>query len=158
MEQNVFALEQVIEPPAADGTPRAATSGDVELLTRWWRAFVEEAVPDDDQGPARDVEMIERRLAQNALSIWEVDGVAVAMCGHGGRTPNGIRIGPVYTPPEHRGRGYATSLTARVSQRQLDTGRRFCFLYTDRDNPTSNAIYERIGYRKVCEAAQLAFE
>jgi predicted GNAT family acetyltransferase len=111
-----------------------------------------------DQSPARDVETIERRLAQNTLSIWEVDGVAVAMCGHGGRTPNGIRIGPVYTPPEHRGRGYATSLTARVSQRQLDDGRRFCFLYTDRANPTSNAIYERIGYRKVCEAAQLAFE
>jgi hypothetical protein len=63
----------------------------------------------------------------------------------------------VYTPPELRGNGYATALTAEVSQRLLDGGRTFCFLYTDAANPTSNAIYERIGYRKVCEAAAIAF-
>ena len=80
------------------------------------------------------------------------------MCGYGSPTPNGMRIGPVYTPPELRGRGYASALTAEVSQRVLDAGKRFCFLYTDRSNPTSNAIYERIGYRTVAEAAAIAFE
>jgi predicted GNAT family acetyltransferase len=158
MEQNVFALEAVEPPPPTAGQARAATSADLALLARWWRAFVEEAVPEEDQGPERDIDLIERRLARDGLTLWEVEGVPVSLCGHGGRTPNGMRIGPVYTPPEHRGRGYASSLTAEVSQRLLAGGRRFCFLYTDRANPTSNAIYERIGYRKVCEAAQLAFE
>jgi predicted GNAT family acetyltransferase len=63
----------------------------------------------------------------------------------------------VYTPPQLRGRGYATSLVAELSRALLDAGRRFCFLYTDLANPTSNAIYERIGYVKVAEAAMVAF-
>ncbi len=68
----------------------------------------------------------------------------------------------MYTPPELRGRGYATALTAELSQRLLDGrlfegGRRFCFLYTDLANPTSNAIYERIGYRRVAESAEIVF-
>jgi hypothetical protein len=64
----------------------------------------------------------------------------------------------VYTPPELRGRGYATALTAELSQRLLDQGRRFCFLFTDLTNPTSNAIYERIGYVRVAESAMVAFD
>jgi predicted GNAT family acetyltransferase len=80
----------------------------------------------------------------------------VSVAGYGGDTPNGIRIGPVFTPPELRGRGYATSLVAQLSSRLLAEGRRFCFLYTDLANPTANAIYERIGYVRVCEAAVFA--
>jgi predicted GNAT family acetyltransferase len=72
-------------------------------------------------------------------------------------TPNGIRIGPVYTPPEHRRHGYASAVTAGLSSRLLES-RRFCFLYTDLANPTSNKIYEQIGYRRVCEAASIAFD
>jgi hypothetical protein len=82
--------------------------------------------------------------------IWD-DGQAVSMAGFGGRTPNGIRIGPVYTPPELRGRGYASALTAALTQRLLDEGRQFCFLFTDLANPTSNSIYQRIGYRPVSD-------
>ena len=90
------------------------------------------------------------------------EGEVVSICGYGSPTPNGVRIGPVYTPPELRGHGYATALTAELSQRLLDGrlyegGRRFCFLYTDLANPTSNAIYERIGYRRIAEAAEVVF-
>ena len=157
MEQNVFALDRVELPPPVPGTMRAATQDDLALLVAWWHAFVVEAVPEDDNGPAHDRELILRRLEAGALDLWEVDGMPVSMVGCGGQTPNGVRIGPVYTPPEHRGRGYATMLTALVSQRRLDAGRTFCFLYTDAANPASNAIYERIGYRKVAEAAAIAF-
>lgn len=73
------------------------------------------------------------------------------MAGAGGRTPNGIRISAVYTPPDLRCRGYASALTAAVSQDQLNRGRRFCFLFTDLANPTSNKIYQEIGYRPVCD-------
>ena len=78
--------------------------------------------------------------------------------GYGGPTPNGIRIGPVFTPAAHRGRGFATSLVAHVSADRLVEGRRFCFLYTDLANPTSNAIYRRIGYSQVCASREIAFD
>ena len=71
------------------------------------------------------------------------------MAGVGSQTPNGVRIGPVYTPPEARNRGYASALVAAISQAQLDAGRRFCFLFTDLANPTSNHIYQMIGYEPV---------
>jgi predicted GNAT family acetyltransferase len=79
------------------------------------------------------------------------------MVGAGGETPNGIRIGPVYTPPQRRSRGYATSLTAAASADQLGRGRRFVFLFTDLANPTSNKIYQAIGYRPVCDVDMYRF-
>ena len=80
------------------------------------------------------------------------------MCGVGGPTPNGIRIGPVYTPPEFRGRGYASACVAAASQLQLDAGRRFCFLFADLSNPTSNHIYQEIGYEPVGDVDRYVFE
>lgn len=82
----------------------------------------------------------------------------MSFAGFGGETPNGVRIGPVYTPPAERGRGYASALVASISRDRLDEGKRFCFLFTDLANPTSNRIYERIGYERVCESAQIAFK
>ena len=103
--------------------------------------------------------MVAHRLGagDGGFPLWEDGGAVVSASGWGGPTPNGIRIGPVYTPPELRGRGYATALVAELSQTLLDEGRRFCFLFTDLANPTSNAIYERIGYVRVCEAAMISF-
>jgi predicted GNAT family acetyltransferase len=89
--------------------------------------------------------------------LWEVDGHTVSMVGAGSPTPHGIRIGPVYTPPEARRRGYASALTAAASQHQLDSGCRFCFLFTDLANPTSNRIYQAIGYEPVADVDQYAF-
>ena len=70
---------------------------------------------------------------------------------------NGIAIGGVYTPPESRGHGYASACVAALSQRQLDAGRAFCALYTDLANPTSNSIYQKIGYRPVRASAMVEF-
>ena len=81
----------------------------------------------------------------------------VSLVGAGGETPHGIRIGPVYTPPERRSRGYASSLTAAASQDQLDRGREFVFLFTDLGNPTSNKIYQAIGYEPVIDIDQVTF-
>ncbi len=75
-----------------------------------------------------------------------------------GRTPNGVRIGAVYTPPKYRGRGYATACVAALSQRMLDTGLAFCFLYTDLSNPTSNNIYQRLGYHPVRDVVDYHFD
>ena len=66
--------------------------------------------------------------------------------------------GPVYTPARHRRRGYGSAITAAVSAERLASGRRFCFLYTDLANPTSNSIYMDIGYEPVCDSVDYAFE
>ena len=90
------------------------------------------------------------------MYVWEDDSVT-SMAAAMDPTPTGVRIGYVYTPPEARGRGYASILVAELSQLYLDRGRSLCFLYTDMANPTSNAIYQRIGYRQVCEVVDIAF-
>ena len=90
--------------------------------------------------------------------LWEADGEPVALAGASGATPHGIRIGPVYTPPPHRGRGFASNLTAAVSQTLLDEGRRFCFLYANQANGTANRIYQGIGYEPVTDAVMLRFD
>ena len=77
--------------------------------------------------------------------------------GAAGPTPRGICIGPVYTPPDRRGRGYASNLVAEVSQRQIASDRSFCVLFTDLANPTSNHIYQAIGYTPVVDAEQYLF-
>jgi uncharacterized protein len=164
MRQGIYALERVTPPSNVSGSARVATEGDRELALRWWIEFADEVLHRGGPGRDRAEEMIDHRLSSQTAGIllWEKDGDPVSTAGWGGATPNGIRIGPVYTPPEFRGRGYATALTAELSQRLLDGrlfagGRRFCFLYTDLANPTSNAIYERIGYRRVAESAEIAF-
>jgi uncharacterized protein len=89
--------------------------------------------------------------------VWDRSG-PVSMASATGATPNGIRVSAVYTPPEHRGRGYATSCVAALSARLLAEGRGFCFLYTDAANPTSNVIYQRIGYVPVATVQEYRFE
>jgi hypothetical protein len=155
--QGIYKLDRVVPPPAATGSYREAGDGDIDLLCELFTAFVTEAIPHRPETIERT--MIEARLesAEGGVGLWEKGGEVVSLCGYGSPTPNGVRIGPVYTPPALRGHGYATSLTAEVSERRLRSGRRFCFLYTDLANPTSNAIYERIGYRRVCESAEFAF-
>jgi uncharacterized protein len=164
MRQGVYALEQVEPLAAVPGSARVATADDRALALRWWIAFGEEVLHEGGPGRERAEASVDHKLSSptSGLLLWEDGGDPVSVAGWGGPTPNGIRVGPVYTPPELRGRGYATALTAELSQRLLDGrlyegGRRFCFLYTDLANPTSNAIYERIGYRRIAEAAEVVF-
>ena len=159
MSQGVFALERVVPVSGVPGTMRHAGEADKPLLLDWLRAFGAEALPADESDDERLIRIIDHRLASTeaGLVLWEHDGPA-SMAGFGGRTPNGIRVGPVYTPPDLRGRGYASALVAELSTRLLASGHRFCFLYTDLANPTSNRIYERIGYERVCDSAEIVFE
>jgi ribosomal protein S18 acetylase RimI-like enzyme len=154
--QGIYELDTVIPPPPAPGAYREAGDDDLELVFDLFTAFATESLHGNE---TIERSHIEARLAspEGGVGLWTDDGSVVSVCGYGSPTPNGIRIGPVYTPPELRGRGYATSLTAEVSERRIAAGRRFCFLYTDLANPTSNAIYERIGYRRVCESAEYSF-
>ncbi len=142
------ALSKVRVVDRAPGVPRVADAGDVDWLVESQFAFLAEArVPDP---PLRQVARIERGVAQGAYWIWD-DGARVAYAGWLEATPETARIGPVYTQPAARRRGYATALTAALSRSLLERGRRKLFLSTDLANPTSNAIYARVGYRPLGE-------
>ena len=158
MAQGVYAVRHVT-PWQASGAMRRADRADRELLIAWIRAFEAESIPDDaphhDIGPLVD-RILDRRHAGYAL--WEDGGRVTSLSGYGGRTPHGTRIGPVYTPPPLRGRGYASALVAQLSAELIAGGLDYCFLYTDLANPTSNKIYMNVGYELVCESADYAFE
>lgn len=158
--QGIYAAEAIVSPPRPPaGVPRRATTADRPLILDWWRAFGVEALGEHEQDEELSARNVDHRLttAGNGIALWEAGGEPVSLVSFGSPTPTGVRIGPVYTPPEQRGRGYASALTAHVSAGQLATGRRFCFLYTDLANPTSNRIYVDIGYLRVCDAVQYAF-
>lgn len=157
LAERIFQLRRVIAPPAVPGHLRTAIPGDRSLVAAWMRAFTDEALGEDD--PDASEALTDRWLEGRGrtLYLWE-DGGLVSLCGVGGVTPHGIRVGPVYTPPEARRRGYASALVAEASQLQLDAGRRFCFLFTDLANPTSNHIYQSIGYEPVSDVDEYRFE
>lgn len=91
---------------------------------------------------------IDRRLAAGAQFLWH-EGRPVSALALSPEIAGTVRIGPVYTPREHRGRGYASAAVARASLDALARGARRCMLFTDIANPTSNKIYAAVGFRRV---------
>jgi predicted GNAT family acetyltransferase len=151
MRQRQFVLRRVSQVAMTPGVLRPATVADLDLLERWMGAFHAEAMGETVDPELRDA--IARRVRAGALYLWEQDGEPRSMAASARPTAHGIAINSVYTPPALRGRGFATTCVAALSQRMLDAGRRFCVLFTDLANPTSNAIYARIGYRPVADSA-----
>ena len=137
---------------------RVATAADRELALRWWIAFGDEVLHEGGPGRDRAEATLDHRLSSPSAGIllWENAGEPVSIAGWGGPTPNGIRIGPVYTPAECRGRGYGSAVTAAVTQDILDDGA-IPVLFTDLANPTSNKIYQLLGYYPVADRMQVTF-
>lgn len=157
--ERAFRLTKVITPRPVAGRIKAAEPEDRARIATWLVDFGAEALR-QTQDLARMEAFADRliaRLGGRAMYLWDDDG-PVSMTGVAAVTPHGSRVGPVYTPPELRGRGYASALVAAVSQAQLTAGRRFCFLFTDLANPTSNKIYQDIGYEPVCDVDEYRFE
>jgi predicted GNAT family acetyltransferase len=156
VSERIYRLERVIPPVGVPGRARVATEADRDLLFEWVDAFLGEAL--ERRSPEEASVLVDRsfRTGSRTWYLWD-DGGPVSLAASGGPTPNGIRIGPVYTPPEMRRHGYASAVTAATSQAELDKGRRFIFLFTDLSNPTSNKIYQQIGYRPVIDVDLLTF-
>lgn len=155
MQQRLYRLERVLRAERAPGALRTATTADQALVVDWTIAFVRECRLGDTDDDVRHG--VASTLQRGQRVLWERGGAAVSMAGFGGKTPSGMRVSYVYTPPELRGRGYASALVAGLSEQLLATGNRCCFLYTDLANPTSNAIYQHIGYQPVGDAAHFMF-
>jgi predicted GNAT family acetyltransferase len=157
MAQRAFRAERVRLPAGVPGSMRRAGEDDRELLVDWIAAFQREVGQGPPGRPAKEaVDDYLSRGESGGIYLWE-DGEPVSLAGCGSPTQTGIRVGPVYTRSERRGRGYASALTAELTRVLLAGGRRFCFLFTDLANPTSNRIYERIGYERVTDVDEYRF-
>ena len=151
----LFRLGELIPPrPAPEGTARLAAETDRDLVARWFEAFAREVGNPPRQDHSRATA---GRLAYGGITVWEAGGVPVSVAGQTRAVAGMVRLGPVYTPPELRGHGYAGAATAVVSQAALDAGLRDVVLYTDLANPTSNGLYQRLGYQPVEDRVMLSF-
>ncbi len=154
MRQRIYRLTEVNQSQIPSGSVRAATQDDLTLLAQWILAFHHEAVPND---PLSDVQgATRRRIANKEIFVWEDVG-PVSVAARSRPTTNGVSVHLVYTPPEYRGRGYATACVASLSRHLLDSGFSFCTLFANLANPTSNHVYKKIGYRPVCDLAEWHF-
>ncbi|MCC7451435.1 MAG: GNAT family N-acetyltransferase, partial [Anaerolineae bacterium] len=149
MKSGIYELRAVILPPPAPGRMRLATATDTDLIARWLQNFQIEAIG-NELSPDAALEAAAQRSAVGEIYLWD-NGQPVSMAAKARPTPNGITVNYVYTPPDQRGKGYASSCVAALSQSLLDVGYQFCTLFTDLTNPTSNGIYQRMGYRYIGE-------
>ena len=147
LRTRLFRLGVLVPPePAPPGAARVADQADRDLLIDWHAAFGAEThgpVHEDAEGTVTD------RLSHDGLMLWEADGDPVAMAGLTRAVAGVVRVSAVYTPPEHRRRGFGGAATTAASQAALDAGATAVVLFTDLANPTSNALYQRLGYRPI---------
>ncbi|REF37108.1 FR47-like protein [Thermasporomyces composti] len=161
MDGRIYRLDEVTPPARVSGTMRRAGPADLDLLLAWTVAFHREATPPAarEAGP-EPIEMwrreLERKVAEGRVFLWD-DAGPVSYAGTSRPVADVVRVAPVYTPPEHRRRGYASALVAAVSQAALDEGAVATMLYTDLANPTSNKIYAAVGYRPVADVRTYRF-
>lgn len=148
MGQRLLVATEAVAPRGVRGRPRPMEADDVDLVGTWLDDFSVEALGHDRRGVATWRE----RLADTdwELWLWEHEGRPVSLVNARPTTPVSSRIGPVYTPPSERGQGYAAALTAAATAARLTCGDERVTLFTDVANPTSNALYARVGFSDVC--------
>ena len=155
MRMRLYALDRLLPPdPAPPGRARTALEADRDLLLAWLDAFHDEAGP---PGPRESQQVVDDRLSFGGLALWEHAGIPVSLAGRTKPAAGLARVGPVYTPPEFRGRGFGGAVTAAVTQAALDGGAEGVTLFTDLANPTSNTLYQRLGFHPVTDWIVLEF-
>ncbi len=156
IRQRLYSLEALVPPdPLPAGSARLAESADLDLVLSWMAEFQQQAEP----GAAPVSRPIfQRRVELGLIWFWtDPAGVAVSMAGRNVTVAGTSRIGPVYTPVESRRHGYGAAVTAACTQDALDLGAGQVVLFTDLANPTSNAIYQQLGYRPLDDRLVLRF-
>lgn len=151
--QLIYQLDELKTIHISEGKLRLAQESDMDTLIQWWMGFAREAM--NDQDPIPNPKAIFQKIRKKDLYLWE-DGELVTMTAVGRPTRNGITVNYVYTPAEFRGRGYASSCVYMVSKAMLEKYK-FCDLFTDRTNATSNKIYKRMGYYPIKKFLEITF-
>lgn len=153
-KQRLYRLDELLLPPMDDeAQPRIAGLRDVLLVARWYAAFAADVREEGRDFTAE----ASRRVGAGQIALWEVAGEPVSMAGFSAVVLGQGRVAPVYTPPELRGRGYAAGAAAAASAALLTAGAKDVLLFTDLANPTSNALYQRLGYHPVDDWVTLDF-
>ncbi|MFJ9757704.1 GNAT family N-acetyltransferase [Streptomyces sp. NPDC101149] len=150
MSQRLYRLGTLTPPePAPPGRARAAGTDDRKLIAQWYDEFCTDVGAETRPDPES---WTESRLAQGGVMLWETpDGTPVSMASASPEVAGQVRVTTVYTPAPLRGRGYAGGATAEASRAALDSGAKEVLLFTDLANPTSNGLYQRLGYRPVAD-------
>ena len=148
--QRIYELRAVNPDVPKIGRFRASSEQDLSFLPYWTEDFSNGKV-------GENIEPYRYHVSLGKLYVLEHDGMAVSIAKITREMANSVGIGFVYTPPYLRGRGYASSVVAHISQLCLDRGFMSCILYTDLANPTSNSIYQKIGYMPICDSLEIAF-
>lgn len=153
----LYRLGELTPPLGVSGDWRPAHDEDTDLLSAWLDAFYVEAFGSEPDIDAARVGLQAIYDAGGQILVWTAAGVPVCMARVHACTDGMARIGPVYTPPEHRGHGYAAALTSVASRAALDRGVRDVVLFADAANPVSNRVYRRIGFAAVAENVRYQF-
>lgn len=153
MAQRIYQLTELIEPKWADGAFRQANLDDEEIVLAWIKSFHEEAV--GDVFSTSHYQRYRKRILEGEIYLWDNNG-PTSMAIKTRPIRSSISVGGVYTPPDKRQLGYATSCVAALC-RELLTEYRFCVLYTDLSNPTSNSIYKKMGFKEYCDSVQYSY-
>jgi GNAT superfamily N-acetyltransferase len=160
LRMRLFALEELRPPAGVCGTARAVAPDDdarIDVLAAWRRAFSVELDHAGSSAHTLQPDLIRAQAGSAGEMLWEVDGAPVAQAAARAVIAGMSRIGPVYTPPEYRGHGYAAAVTAAAARWALDHGARHVLLYTDLANPSTNRLYPRLGFRPRYDALELRF-
>ena len=152
--QRVYELREVTVSAPERGRLRQASEADLELVAQWRYGFQKEIFGQAD--PEEELQGARFRIENGDIYLWE-DGRPVSMAMKTRPTRRGISISLVYTPPELRRRGYATACVGELSRLLLKADWEFCALFSDVANDAANRIYEKIGYRPVCDYDEYAF-
>lgn len=155
MRLRVFEARKVVDVSLSPGKLRLARMDDHPLMAKWIAKFSEEIREPADLESAKS--HAERSIRGQELYIWD-DGNPVCIAKESRPTRNGTTINTVYTPPEHRNKGYATSCVWSLTQKLIAGRYSFCSLYTDLSNPTSNSLYTKIGYVPIGDALAFDFQ
>ena len=158
MGQRIYELTTVNKYVSQVGTMRLMDEKDMPFFPYWVEAFHTSEQHDKTVMPIpKDAGAYTYLLSQKKLYVLEHNGIPVSMAGFTREMQTVVGVAFVYTPPYYREKGYATACVAKLSQLALDKGFKKCVLYTDLANPTSNSIYQKIGYRPICDSLMLKF-
>jgi predicted GNAT family acetyltransferase len=157
MNQKIYKIDKVVIPNTA-GHLRLAENNETDIVTQWMVEFAKESLPLHEQKSFEERRPDAVRIIENQLAyLWVVDNKPVSMAHVSRHTANGVSVNAVYTPQDFRKKGFASAVVAHLGQTMLDSGKKFCVLYTDLSNPTSNKIYQDLGYKEVSDSKYFIF-
>ncbi len=158
--ERLYKLAEVSEETLGDKLFSVATKSNQSIVLQWAREMATEALAEiTEEELMRNIKNFKFEFEQDASQIYLLfdDQEPVSMARKAGKSPHGNAINLVYTPPLLRRKGYATECVAKLSKFLLEEGNEYCFLFTDLSNPTSNSIYQKIGYRSIIDENHYKF-